>query len=223
MLRFLTGADLLSILNACFGLLAVLAVFSGQFPLAFVLILLALLADGLDGVVARRFGSGQVGDYLEAMADMTSLTIAPLVFLYGVYTTTSLNPLVFVLFLAGMLFFLFCSATRLSSFHLLKEKEVFVGLPASASTIILISLGMLGTEWFSPFVIFVVLILLGLMKISSLPFPKLGNRLSVVASLVILSALIFVVIQNIAGPLLLLVMILVYVLAGPFIAKKKHE
>ena len=193
MLRFLTAADLLSILNACFGLLAVLAAFSGQFTLAFVLILLALLADGLDGIIARRFGSGQVGDYLEAMADMTSLTIAPLVFLYGVYSAASLQPLVFALLLAGMLFFLFCSATRLSSFHLLKEKEVFVGLPASASTILLISLGMLGSRWFPPVIILAVLVLLGLMKISSLPFPKLGTRLLAVASLVILSALILVV------------------------------
>ncbi len=221
MLRFLTAADLLSILNACFGLLAVLAVFSGQFPLAFVLILLALLADGLDGVVARRFGSGQVGDYLEAMADLTSLTIAPLVFLYGVYTATSLNPVVFALLLAGMLFFLFCSAARLSSFHLLKEKEVFVGLPASASTIIVISLGMLGTTWFPPLVIVAVLVLLGLMKISSLLFPKLGNRSTVVASLVIITALALVILLRIAGPLLLLVMILVYILAGPFLARKK--
>ncbi len=220
MLRFLTVADGLSILNAGFGLLAILAVFSGQIPLAFSLILLALLADGLDGVVARRLGGGQIGDYLEAMADFVSLTVAPAVFVYGIYAT-GLQPLILGLLLAGMLFFLFCAVTRLSSFHLLKEKEAFLGLPASASTIILVCLAILGPSWFPAFVIFAVLILLGLMQVASLPYPKLGRYTTVVASLVILASLPLTLLGFIAGPLLLLGMILVYVLAGPFFIKKK--
>jgi CDP-diacylglycerol--serine O-phosphatidyltransferase len=219
MLRFLTAADVLSIVNACFGLLAMLAVVSGLLVWAFVFIVLALLADGLDGIVARRLGSGQVGEYLEAMADTVSLTIAPLVFVYGVYVVS--QPLAWQLLLVvGMVVFVFCSMTRLSAFHLLKEQQVFVGLPASASTIVVISLAILGPLWFPVWVLVAVLILLGLMKVSSLPFPKLGRRLTVVACVVILVSLVLVLWRSEIGALLLLVWVLVYILAGALLARR---
>jgi len=218
MLRFLTVADALSILNACFGLLSVFAVFSGEFVWGFVFILLALLADGLDGVVARRLGGGRVGEYLEAMADMTSLAIAPLVLLYGVYTGIGLQPWFFIVLLASMLFFLVCSTVRLSAFHLLKEERVFLGLPASGSAIILISIGMLRFDALS---IPVILVVLGVMKISMIPFPKLGGRLTVIASIVIFSAMVLALLHSSYGPVLLLVMICLYVGIGPFLARSK--
>jgi CDP-diacylglycerol--serine O-phosphatidyltransferase len=209
----------LSIVNACFGLLAMLAVVSGLLVWAFVFIVLALLADGLDGIVARRLGSGQVGEYLEAMADTVSLTIAPLVFVYGVYVVS--QPLAWQLLLVvGMVVFVFCSMTRLSAFHLLKEQQVFVGLPASASTIVVISLAILGPLWFPVWVLVAVLILLGLMKVSSLPFPKLGRRLTVVACVVILVSLVLVLWRSEIGALLLLVWVLVYILAGALLARR---
>jgi len=222
MLKVLTVADVLSILNACFGLLAMLAVVSGEFSWAFVLILLALLADGLDGVVARRLGSGQVGEYLEAMADLVSLTVAPLVFVYGVYVYHGLQLFELVLLVVGMVFFLFCAATRLAAFHLWKDEAVFVGLPASASTILLICLSSL-PGWFPPLVMVAILVLLGIMKVSSVQFPKLSTRLAVVASIIILVALVLTLVKSIYGSLLLLVMILVYILAGSVIARNKTE
>jgi archaetidylserine synthase len=220
MLRYLKIADVLSILNASFGLVSILAVVSSQVSLAFVLILLALLADGLDGVVARRFGGGQVGEYLEAMADLVSLTVAPLVFVYSVYAGQGL--LENVLLVAVMVFFLFCAATRLSSFHLLKEEKVFVGMPASASTILLVSMAMLGTTWFSLVAILAAVVLLGILKVSSVPFPKLNKITSVVTAVVIFAAIVLVVLGLSLGPVLLLAMDLVYILAGPFVARIKQ-
>lgn len=184
--------------------------------------LLALLADGLDGVVARRRGGGPIGDYLEAMADFVSLTVAPVVFVYGVYAT-GLQPLTLGLLLAGMLFFLFCAAARLSAFHILKEKEVFVGLPASASTMIIISLAMLGVTWFPPFVIIAVVVLLGLMEVSSLPYPRLGSSSTVVASLVVFIGLTLVILGYGAGPTLLLVMNCAYVVIGPLLVRNQGK
>jgi len=220
MLKVLTAADVLSILNAIFGLLAMLAVVAGSLVWGFALILLALLADGLDGVVARRFGGGQVGEYLEAMADLVSLTIAPLVFVFAVYQRQVLWSGWLVVLVGSMVFFLFCAATRLASFHLLKDEAVFVGLPASAGAILLISMGML-PEWFSPLVVPVVLVLLGVMKVSSVRFPKLTAVTAGVASVVILIALVLTLLGTMVGALLLLVMILVYILAGAFVARKK--
>lgn len=218
MLKYLTSADVLSIANASFGLVSIFAAFSGQHILAFVLILLALLADGLDGVVARRLGGGQVGEYLEAMADLVSLTVAPLVFVYSVYASNELP--VILLLVVGMVVFLFCAAVRLSAFHLVKEQSVFVGLPASASAILLISMAML-SSWFPPLIIVGVLILLGVMKVSSLTFPKLTPLMAVGTTVIIFIAMTLVLLGLYLGPVLLLATILIYILAGPFLARKK--
>ena len=85
MIKLLSIADLVTLLNAMLGFLALLLVFSNEFQLAASLILLGLLADGLDGMVARRFGTGKIGESLEPLADMISLSIAPLVLFYKMY------------------------------------------------------------------------------------------------------------------------------------------
>ena len=85
MIKLLSLADVISLTNAIFGFLAVLMVFSNEMRLAFSFILLALLADGLDGIVARKTRKGELGEYMEAMADMISLGIAPAFFVYNVY------------------------------------------------------------------------------------------------------------------------------------------
>jgi phosphatidylserine synthase len=54
-------ADIVTLTNAVFGFLALLMVFSNQIQLAASLILLGLIMDGLDGIVARRMGNGQIG------------------------------------------------------------------------------------------------------------------------------------------------------------------
>ena len=73
MIKLLSIADVVSLTNAILGFLAILMIFSNETRLAFSFILLALLADGLDGIVARKLGKSDIGEYLESMADMTSL------------------------------------------------------------------------------------------------------------------------------------------------------
>jgi archaetidylserine synthase len=73
MIKLLSVADMVTMVNAVLGFLALLMVFSHQFQLAASFIFLGLLADGLDGFVARHVGNGQMGQYLETIADMVSL------------------------------------------------------------------------------------------------------------------------------------------------------
>ena len=72
-------ADIITLINAIFGFLAIIMLLKDEIRIAFSFILLALLADGLDGVIARKLNTGKIGDYLEAMADMTSMAIAPMI------------------------------------------------------------------------------------------------------------------------------------------------
>ncbi len=66
MIKLLSVADVISLTNALFGFLAILMLFSSEMNLAFSFILLALLADGLDGIVARKTRKGELGEYMEA-------------------------------------------------------------------------------------------------------------------------------------------------------------
>ena len=69
-------ADAVTVANAMLGFLA--AVLATIDPaLAARLILLAGIADGLDGVLARRYGSTQVGEYVDSLADVASFGVAP--------------------------------------------------------------------------------------------------------------------------------------------------
>jgi len=75
-------ADAVTAANAALGFLAVVVTFS-DVELAARLMLLAAIADGLDGVLARRFGSSEVGPYLDSLADVASFGVAPAVLVYA--------------------------------------------------------------------------------------------------------------------------------------------
>ena len=76
-------ADAVTVANAAVGFVAA-AVAVGDPTLAARLVLLAAIADGLDGVIARARGGTPVGDYLDSLADVASFGVAPAVLVYGV-------------------------------------------------------------------------------------------------------------------------------------------
>jgi CDP-diacylglycerol--serine O-phosphatidyltransferase len=72
----LSLADGVTVANAAVGFLAVVAA-TFEPSIAARLILLGAIADGLDGVVARKFGSSAAGHYLDALADVATFVVAP--------------------------------------------------------------------------------------------------------------------------------------------------
>lgn len=226
MLRLLSVADFISITNGILGILAVLILVSNvivdpvlRLRVSFSLVLLALLADGLDGIIARRLGKSDLGEYLESMADMTSMVIAPAVFIYFIYSTdmTGSSYRVAYLFFALVLF-LFFGIVRLASFNVMKKKGLFVGLPASASTIILIVIAYLHVDF-----IFILpaVIIIGAAMASDIRFPKPGIRVNSIATVLIFLTLVFDKTFYGIVPILLLVAILMYSIGGPFYINKK--
>jgi archaetidylserine synthase len=77
-------ADVVTLANAVVGVAAMAAAVTGRPPLAARLLLLAAVADGLDGIIARRYGGTAVGPTLDAMADVVSFGAAPAVFVLAV-------------------------------------------------------------------------------------------------------------------------------------------
>lgn len=213
MLRLLSIADLVTLLNVVLGFLSLLMVVSNHLQLAASLILFGLLADGLDGIVARRIGNGQIGEQLEPIADMVSLSVAPLLLIYTLYYDTVVSQLPLHLFLVGVLVFsLLCSIIRLSSFSLLKEKQWFVGLPTSASAMFLVLTIYLRFEmWY----VLPCIILLSVAMISSIRFPKLAGKVNLVAAVLIIVTIVLDTKNGNIAPLLLLVALAAYVFFGP--------
>jgi archaetidylserine synthase len=76
-------ADVMTLLNAAVGVVAMVAAVTLGPAVAARLVLLAAVADGLDGIIARSRGGTQVGPFLDSMADIVSFGAAPALFLFG--------------------------------------------------------------------------------------------------------------------------------------------
>jgi phosphatidylserine synthase len=226
MLKILSIADVISISNACLGLFSVLILltttsngldFNLRVHISFSLILLAVIFDGLDGIVARRTWKSEIGLYIDSMADMTSLIIAPAIFIYFVYfdvISCCINRYIY-LWIALILFLSF-GIIRLVTFKILKKEDIFIGLPSPASTIILLILAYIKVDFI--FIMPAIIIIAAAMA-SSINFPKPRLKMDLIASILIIITIILGRELNMVGPLLLLSAILVYAIGGPVFVK----
>ena len=223
MIRLLSFADVISLTNAIFGFFAILFLISNlinidlRLRVSFSFILLALLADGLDGIVARKTGKSNIGEYLESMADMTSLVIAPAIFIYFIYTDIiACGFYRFIYISIAIILFLSFGIIRLASFHIMKEEKFFVGLPASISTILLIILAYFKVEFIY---ILPAVVIIGAAMASDIKFPKPGIRINTIATILIFLTLFFDKSYYGFAPFLLFIAIILYAIAGPIYTK----
>jgi CDP-diacylglycerol--serine O-phosphatidyltransferase len=220
MIKLVSVADLISLTNLIFGFFAIIFLISDfitnedlKLRISFSFILLALLADGLDGIVARKTKNSDIGEYLESIADMTSLIIAPSIFIYFVYHDfLTTNEYYQIYLLIAFILFLSLGAIRLASFHVMKKKEFYLGLPASVATIILLVFSYLEISFI---LIFTVILILSIAMISNIRFPKPDLKINAIASiLIILSIIIGKEFYGFA-PILLIIAIFLYSIVGP--------
>jgi cardiolipin synthase len=74
-MRNLNAANLLTLVRLVLAPFAVWAIAAGEYRMALALIVAAAATDGLDGIVARRFGSAtRLGAYLDPIADKALLS-----------------------------------------------------------------------------------------------------------------------------------------------------
>lgn len=79
----LSSADCVTVTNAVIGFFA--AALAPLDPgLAARLILLAAIADGLDGVLARTWGKTSMGDVLDSLSDVASFGVAPAILVFSI-------------------------------------------------------------------------------------------------------------------------------------------
>jgi CDP-diacylglycerol--serine O-phosphatidyltransferase len=224
-LKYITLADFITALNGLFGFLAIMYVIDELFVNALILILLAIILDGLDGLLARAATTKhEFGIFLDAIADTVSFCFAPAVLLYGIFyipTETSFTSWVNLVTVITT----FCVAglgiLRLARFITEKKtNKYFIGLPtpAMALFIVLLLLPTFGLSTHPEFILPVVTILSVLM-VSDIRYPTFHGKFAigagVIVGLVIVSLIIkFVYYEYIQ--VLALALIISYIIIIPF-------
>jgi CDP-diacylglycerol--serine O-phosphatidyltransferase len=211
MLSLLSFADVITLINVIFGFLAIIMIIRGELRFAFSFILLALLADGLDGIVARRIKKSKLGSYMEAMGDMTSMGIAPAIFVFVIYYDLCCLHYQ-ILLIAILIFYLAMGVIRLASFPSMENRVYFLGLPVPASTIIILI-----SAYFEIDFVYILLIILvvSIVNVSNIRFPKPSILINSIATVLIFMCIIFEKSFYGLAPLLLLLAISLYVIGSP--------
>ncbi len=214
---------MVTLLNALCGFGAIVVTQYGMVQLSCTLILLAAIADGLDGSLARYIGGSDIGESLDSLADVISFGVAPAIMIIS-YTG---GVFVFV----AVCFYLICGILRLARFNISKpDNSFFKGLPITAGGIAVSTIILVGQEHLQPTLIAMICIILGTLMISSIPYMKIrGKRktlpLTLIFALSIVSYLVDPATTRLCTIPLIMVMI-VYIISPMFIKnmeKDPHE
>lgn len=151
----------------------------GNFQAAIIGVLWAVLFDWYDGIIARKMKGrtkvqGDFGAQLDSMIDIVSFGILPAIILlsYANYNTW---------FLPGAIIVIAASAIRLTYFNVygLVDSKTYKGFPLDNNVLIL-ALVFLFEGFFTPtffsILIYVLLMILSVLNLSSISTPKFGGR-----------------------------------------------
>lgn len=182
--------DLFTLLNSTLGLASVLAALHGEIKLSVIFILLATVADGLDGFVARRSSGGLLGTNLDSLADLVSFGVAPAVLVAAV-----IGHIWPVYALGGI--YLICGTLRLARFNMSpKNDSFFEGLPIPAAGVIVSASTLFGREMLT----LVLMLLLSVLMVSSFAYPKVRDlRISSVLAVIFLASAFLIWKDNLAA------------------------
>lgn len=212
-IKLIKPADIITLVNALLGFASIIMTLQGKLESALILILIAVIADGADGAVARYSGFGVLGANLDSLSDVISFGVAPAVAAFFSFGGQG--------YLAGVStgLFLVCGILRLARFNVSGKKDGFEGIPITAGGFI-VALFLL-TRDFVPYFEYAfpaLLVILSFLMVSTISYPKMKTPLY-------LAPMAIVLILNIAafylgfpglvkkGSLLLFILISAYILS----------
>lgn len=161
--------NVFTILNLFLGIVAIILVYTEEPSLAAILVIVAMLMDGLDGRVARALNAqSEFGKELDSLSDVISFGVAPAFIMY-VVAFSDLNPPTAWITTA---LFPICGAMRLARFNVVEAPPgYFVGLPIPAAGGLLCTLALFHQE-LPPYILVGGSILLSLLMVSSIKYPS---------------------------------------------------
>jgi len=244
----ISPADIVTLGNGICGLTAIFSIMGGRHMQASLLIFIAFGLDGLDGAVARRFGSShRFGRHVDSISDSISFCLAPAMLFYANFHQNALRTdqvsLLGFLVVGSLFIFGVSGLSRLVRFvrryHTL---DYFRGFPlplAAISTIMMCSLLGPGDKnafsfGYQPYAACVFIICLSFIMTSRIGFPKL-NRVFFVAAFIWVPLVLIPLISAMFNVIILpsktmgileasgFIPIVFYLVCGPFYQIKKSK
>ena len=139
--------SLFTVGNLFLGVLSIILAFSGEHGIAAVLVIVAMLLDGLDGRVARALNAqSEFGKELDSLSDVISFGVAPAFIMYVVaFNDPSVISPAFAWIVTAI--FPICGALRLARFNVVAGTPgYFIGLPIPAAGGVLCTLALFVNE-----------------------------------------------------------------------------
>lgn len=222
--RRLGAADVMTLLNATLGVVAMIVAVTVGPTAAARLVLLAAITDALDGIIARSQGSTEVGPLLDSIADVVSFGTAPALFLWAAtrdvireaipasvpltgtaeIVAVSAVPAVFVVF----------SLVRTALYTVyVGEDENRPGIQNTLAASILAAAYLAGVT--TPAVLLVAGVVLSLAMVMPIPYPKLRARDAGAMGLVQAGAILAPTLFSRVFPRALLVAAVAYLTLAP--------
>ena len=214
----LGGADVMTLLNAVLGVVAMTVAITGEPADVARLILLAAVADGLDGIMARQFGGTAAGPYLDSMADIVSFGTAPALFLFAVaraeWAPLTEEPVLYAVAAGAASLFVVFSLVRTVLYTVyVGEDENRPGIQNTLAASILAA-GFLAGVTSVPVVLGAGAVLSVLM-VAPVPYPKLAARDALLMGVVQMAAIAVPTALQRAFPRALLLAALAYLTLAP--------
>jgi len=161
--------------NLVFGFLSIIFAFDHEIRWAAAMVMLSVLMDSLDGKVARRFKAhSDFGKELDSLCDIVSFGLAPAVIIY-VFVYHAFWPFWGIWVSA---FFAMSGAVRLARFNITCNTDYFVGVPITFAggfmALLLLFFDLIPWQAYP-----VCMVSLGVLMVSSVHVPKLGNNKTV--------------------------------------------
>ncbi|MFC1787083.1 CDP-diacylglycerol--serine O-phosphatidyltransferase [Halobacteriota archaeon] len=214
-LKLIKLPDLVTIVNALLGFIALLMITRGEISSAAITILFAALVDGLDGVLARNIEQGIFGVNLDSFADLISFGVVPAV--AGYMLIKEIDPYIASGFTAA---YMTCGMLRLARFNTSPKRKDFIGLPITGSGI---CMALLITIQADPWILACFYLILSALMLSTASYPKIKDRKILISiGVVFIFSILIYSIQNIRLiNLIPLIMIICYILS-PLLYKVKY-
>ncbi len=205
--NFITTGNLVS------GLVGIDLAYDGHLAAAALMIVLGNLLDFADGLVARLLKtSSELGGELDSLADLVTFGVLPgVILLKMLYNGPEPMPVTWLVFLVPV-----CAAWRLAKFNIdTRQTDFFLGVPTPLNALVIGSLPLiqqfhpeLAPLIEQPVVLLGIALLLSVLMVVELPLLsfKIKNfgwqENSIRYTFVALSALLFVMLQTRAMPLI---------------------
>lgn len=211
-------ADVMTLANAAVGVVAMAMAVLGEVQLIAQLILLAAVADGLDGIIARTRGGTPVGPYLDSMADIVSFGTAPALFIFvaanDVWGPLGDEPLLFAAATGVAALFVVFSLVRTGLYTVyVGEDENRPGIQNTLASSILAAAYLAGLTLMPA--LLAATVVLSVLMVAPVPYPKLAARDALIMGVVQMGAIVAPTALQRVFPRVLLVAALAYLTLAP--------